>query len=441
MNRFMKKTVAAVMSVAMLASGTFALDAPMNRNSALFDAFSITASARSDKYTEDTLVLAANASAYSSGSSAQTWYSPNRRYTLTLTILGNLRLYDTAASRVVWQSNTGVATNYSTHTFRLTMQNDGKLVLSDTPRLSPKSYEIWDTKSATGAASNSISLRLSNEGELYVYHHDRRQSLWSSRSQIECTAEDNSYLRSSQCLTSPDFNYRAIMQCDGNFVVYNRKDGKDIPVWDTKSAGQGGAFLAMQQDGNLVLYNGKTVLWASHTSKKPFEAYILSLGNDGALRVIRKSTQAEVWNSKVEKFTWPVPGHSTISSGYGYRTFDNSFHTGIDISDGSIAGQPVVASKSGVLRVQNTVCSHDNGTLCSCGGGYGKWVIIEHSDGTTTRYAHLRTINTNLNGQRVSQGQQIGTVGSTGRSTGPHLHFEIRNAQGNHVNPLNYVHA
>ena len=291
--RTIKRSVAAILA----AASCFSL-AVMPQSAEIFQECTITASARSDKYTEDTLVLAANASAYSSGSGDQTWYSPNRRYALTLTILGNLSLYDTAASRVIWQSNTGVATNYSTHSFRLTMQNDGKLVLFDTPRLSPKAYEIWDTKSSTGAASNSISLRLSNEGELYVYHHDRRQSLWSNRSQIECTAADNNYLRSSQCLTSPNFNYRAIMQCDGNFVIYNRKDGKDIAIWDTKSAGNGGAFLAVQQDGNLVLYNSaRKSLWSSGTNLRPFADYKLSLNNSGVLTLTRKYDNKVRWTS------------------------------------------------------------------------------------------------------------------------------------------------
>ena len=108
-------------------------------------------------------------------------------------------------------------------------------------------------------------------------------------------------------------------------------------------------------------------------------------------------------------------------------------HTGIDVSIG-VSGRPVVAVKSGTVVISTA--------LRSSGGGYrsyGEYVVINHHDGTMTLYAHMvagsRTVST---GQSVSQGQKIGLVGSTGNSTGPHLHFEVR-IGGHPVNPMPYL--
>lgn len=135
-------------------------------------------------------------------------------------------------------------------------------------------------------------------------------------------------------------------------------------------------------------------------------------------------------------FGWPVPGYYVISSKYGHRW--GRLHAGIDIAGGGISGAPAVASKGGtVIGVKNS-CSHNFAkTYNCCGNGYGNYVTVSHGDGYTTVYAHLSSINVSV-GDYVSQGQQLGTVGCTGHSTGYHLHFEIR-ANGVAQNPSNYV--
>lgn len=128
---------------------------------------------------------------------------------------------------------------------------------------------------------------------------------------------------------------------------------------------------------------------------------------------------------KYKKITecFPTVSH-TISSTYGYRASRGDFHTGIDLSGNY--GDPIYAYKSGtVIRVQysNT--------------GYGNMVLIQHEDGTQTRYAHMSSIKVS-NGEYVVCGQIIGGMGSTGNSTGVHLHFEII-INGSTVNPYNYL--
>ncbi|NLM52121.1 MAG: peptidoglycan DD-metalloendopeptidase family protein [Firmicutes bacterium] len=140
--------------------------------------------------------------------------------------------------------------------------------------------------------------------------------------------------------------------------------------------------------------------------------------------------------------TWPVPeyGRSWITSGYGYRRDpitgrQGVFHGGIDIGiphsrwpgSASYKGNPVniVAADAGIAYTYKM------------GSGYGNLVIVDHGGGVATVYGHTHSFLV-ANGQPVAQGQPIAIVGSTGYSTGPHLHFEVR-INGQRVNPLSYL--
>ena len=128
-------------------------------------------------------------------------------------------------------------------------------------------------------------------------------------------------------------------------------------------------------------------------------------------------------------FIWPVPGYSTVTSEFGPRWGGTDYHTGFDISGANVYGKPVVASNSGKVVLVNTTYV--------AGKGYGKYIIIDHGGGYSTLYAHLSDINVSL-GQIVAKGETVGKVGSTGWSTGPHLHFEVRE-NSKAMNPRNYV--
>ncbi len=141
---------------------------------------------------------------------------------------------------------------------------------------------------------------------------------------------------------------------------------------------------------------------------------------------------------------FPCPNYSRISSYFGVRSspgggVGSRNHKGLDLAGSH--GISIIAADSGtVIKVSNT-CSHDYpktvSTKCSCGGGYGNYLMIDHGNGLVTLYGHCATINVS-NGQKVSAGQTIATVGSTGYSTGNHLHFGVL-LNGTYVNPLPYI--
>lgn len=128
-------------------------------------------------------------------------------------------------------------------------------------------------------------------------------------------------------------------------------------------------------------------------------------------------------------FAWPYKGY--ITSYFGGRTLGGAydFHNGIDIvSNGGVTyGQPIKAALDGVVTVARYYDA----------GGYGKYVVIRHDNGMETYYAHMSEVLVNV-GDRVSLGDVIGKIGSTGYSTGPHLHFGVK-VNGQMVNPLKYL--
>jgi len=130
------------------------------------------------------------------------------------------------------------------------------------------------------------------------------------------------------------------------------------------------------------------------------------------------------------RMTWPVPGFTRVTSAFGYRTHPifggRRFHSGVDIAGAGINGAAVVSAGDG--RVIST----------GWRGGYGNTVIIDHGDGVTTLYAHLQGGSISVGvGQQVTAGQRIASVGSTGNSTGPHLHWEVR-VNGQPRNPMTF---
>lgn len=128
-------------------------------------------------------------------------------------------------------------------------------------------------------------------------------------------------------------------------------------------------------------------------------------------------------------FIYPVKGYTYISSYYGWRFNNTDYHTGIDFPAPS--NTPIRASASG------TVIHVRTGAGYGRAWGYGNYLIVDHGGGFSTLYAHCTSVAVNV-GDTVTKGQTIAYVGTTGWSTGYHLHFEIRR-NGAHTNPLNYL--
>ncbi len=137
----------------------------------------------------------------------------------------------------------------------------------------------------------------------------------------------------------------------------------------------------------------------------------------------------------VGEMAWPVPGFYRITSPYGPRIcpfHGQELHPGIDVGrnvdpEQAIDGAALVAAGDGEV------------IYAGYRGAYGNTVMIDHGDGLVTLYAHQRSGGISVSvGEQVLKGQRIGTVGSTGNSTGPHLHFETR-VNGTPVNPMGYV--
>ena len=131
-----------------------------------------------------------------------------------------------------------------------------------------------------------------------------------------------------------------------------------------------------------------------------------------------------------------VPADGEGVGRYGYvldaREVEAQLH-------GTGAGTGGVDRSDGVVVDINTGCSHNYGKnySCGCGGGYGNYVQVNHSNGLTTFYAHCQSVKVSV-GQHVKRGQAIAEMGSTGSSTGAHLHFEVI-INGVPKNPMNYV--
>lgn len=173
------------------------------------------------------------------------------------------------------------------------------------------------------------------------------------------------------------------------------------------AAHQGGPFVPVKVD----------------PSSGPFEASVD--------RVQRSMVEADKLQRIVDSLPLrrPLPGDSETTSHFGYRadpfTRTMAMHTGIDFRDDF--GAAIRATAGGVV------------VTAEYSGGYGNMVEIDHGNGLTTRYAHLSQILVS-EGQKVAGGSIVGRLGSTGRSTGPHLHYETR-VDGDPVDPMRYLRA
>lgn len=179
------------------------------------------------------------------------------------------------------------------------------------------------------------------------------------------------------------------------------------------------------------IYTSQYLIKKLQTDRKTYEQAEKELArqSDKLKKMLRSDAKTAEKFTTTSDFIMPVRG--AITSPFGWRTHpifkSRKFHSGVDIAAGM--GTPVKCSNSGVVVYSGWY------------GGYGKVVIVSHGTykgkPTSTLYAHLSKYNVNK-GAKVTKGQVIGNVGSTGYSTGPHLHFEVR-VDGSPTNPLSYA--
>ena len=144
-----------------------------------------------------------------------------------------------------------------------------------------------------------------------------------------------------------------------------------------------------------------------------------------SLGLTKNSTTADWIRANSAPNLWPVEGQITASFGERIDPFngEGAFHSGVDIS--AVVGSAVVAPADGAV------------TFADFLGGYGRAIMVDHGHGITTRYGHLSSFAVTA-GQYIHRGDTIGYVGSSGRSTGPHLHYEVR-INDAPVNPYKYL--
>lgn len=204
---------------------------------------------------------------------------------------------------------------------------------------------------------------------------------------------------------------------DETKIYQEGHDGmKEITVNVMKINGQ---EVAREGIAEKILKEPKTTVMAYGTKEKPKPQPTKPSGTSSNNS---STSKPSVKPSQSGQFMHPLNGKGSVSSPYGSRW--GSFHRGIDIA--APAGTPIYASASGTV-----VYSEYNN------GGYGKMVIIDHGNGYRTYYAHNSSLYVSV-GQKVSKGQNIAAVGSTGDSTGNHVHFEIRK-NGSPINPNGYI--
>ncbi|MBO8159018.1 M23 family metallopeptidase [Thermosyntropha sp.] len=170
---------------------------------------------------------------------------------------------------------------------------------------------------------------------------------------------------------------------------------------------------------------GKLQMEAKEYEKALAELEETSRQLEAMIRQMQGQSGGEALGTGV--YTWPTPGYYSITSPFGMRFHPilqtRKLHTGVDI--GAPMGANIVAADSGVV------------IYAGYNGGYGNMIIVDHGNGMSTLYAHMSRFVVG-NGATVTKGQVIGKVGSTGFSTGPHLHFEVRK-NGTPVDPMGYI--
>lgn len=305
-------------------------------------------------------------------------------------------------------------------------------------QIASKKCYIWDNRNKRGVYKNPQSFHIGPISEDV-------QSAVTSTSGLVLTLDDklvdmsnysyHDYFCFTEKTTEEDDKehgfYKMLQKNKEEHLLIPVKWAKDIDVNNLKYSGKynGGIYNNECQENGLSLFGAKYLL------NKRIHAY-------STIRVLKYyygyHTEIKRVVSSIASngcYYWPTTS-TRITSQFGLRDAPtagaSTNHGAIDI--GVATGSDVYATASGTVTKVYSGCSVGIG---DCGGGYGNHIKIDHGGGISSIYAHLSATKVSV-GDTVSQGQVIAASGNTGRSTGPHLHFEIR-VNGIKVDPLNYV--
>ena len=198
-------------------------------------------------------------------------------------------------------------------------------------------------------------------------------------------------------------------------VVYDIEYIDDPNMWQGDTAIVSKGVYGTADTAALVTYQGSTEIER--------EIVTQTIITEPVTQVERRGTAERPSWAPTGTFRWPTRGTLTSKFGYRYIFGKTSFHGGIDIANST--GTDIVAADGGIV------------TFSGWSSGYGKLLIIDHQNGYKTYYGHCSKLLVGV-GAKVHKGQHIAEMGNTGRSTGPHLHFEVR-YKGERKNPLNYL--
>jgi len=269
------------------------------------------------------------------------------------------------------------------------------------------------------------------ENESTIIEVQKGDNLWNIAKVNEISIEELEVL-------NPEINPEKIFPGD-KLVVKPFKPVLDVIIELENTVVEIIPFKVTQEkDSTMYRNQKKTIKEGTEGEKEVTYSIILTNGYQSSLDIINEEILKEPVNAIVKVGTkttvsrggsvnYGVVQGKRISSSYGSRvhpvTGRRSFHDGVDI-----------AAAHG-----NGVYAYSNGRVVEAGwnGGYGYNIVVDHGNGLKTRYAHLSKISVKA-GQKVETGQRIGSVGSTGVSTGSHLHFEVIK-NGKTTNPLNYI--
>ncbi|MFK7694730.1 murein hydrolase activator EnvC family protein [Paenibacillus sp. HJGM_3] len=314
-----------------------------------------------------------------------------------------------------------------------------------------------DQLTALYQQTEQVTEQLKQTNKQLVEAEDRvtaRDNLMKSRVRLMYTNGFVSYLEVLLDSTSfSDFldRYQALKSIvgqDKEILEANKKDKQAVADKKVQVEGQLAQVQTLTTQAEIIKNSlvakekEKEVLIASYTSKEKALEMISEQQQQESAKLaqqnkelLAKKRENQAKASTVSPYTggqllWPLPGRTALSSGFGYRVDPinkaDANHTGVDIP--APAGTSILAAESGTVIIARYV------------NGYGNTVVIDHGS-IESWYGHIRNGGIVVKeGDEVKRGQKIAEVGSTGRSTGNHLHFEIRK-NSTPVNPLPYVTA